>query len=175
MKRFAVYLTICLALVLGAASCSTSRRGVRAGAESEAKTYISGQKMNRVQKEMVQEAVSWEGTPYKYGCAEKGKGTDCSGMVLSVYRDVAHVSLPRNSARQAEYCRPVKAKNVKPCDLVFFATGRDPEKVTHVGMMLDDVCFIHASSKKGVCVSRLDNAWYAERLLGFGHVPDLDD
>ena len=39
------------------------------------------------------------GTPYKYGGSEKGKGTDCSGMVLKVYEKVLDKKLPRNSAK----------------------------------------------------------------------------
>lgn len=137
-------------------------------------TKIEGTHLHGVQKALVDEAYTWEGTPYQYGGTEKGKGADCSGMIYCVYRDAAHVNLPRNSRRQQEYCKPVKPDKVKPCDLVFFATGNDTGKVTHVGMMIDGVRFIHASSSKGVCVSRLDNQYFAKRLLGFGHVPDLD-
>lgn len=137
----------------------------------DAQTYIKGRKLNKIQKKMIEEACSWAGTPYKYGGAEKNKGTDCSGFVLRVYLDVTSIKLPRNSAAQAEFCKKIKLKKVKPCDLVFFATGHDTSKVSHVGLMLDDENFIHASSSKGVIITRLDNPWWNKRIICFGHVP----
>lgn len=122
---------------------------------------------------MIEEACSWVGTPYKYGGADKGIGTDCSGLVLRVYLDMTEIKLPRNSAKQAEFCKRIKPKDIRPCDLVFFATGKDTSRVSHVGMMLDNANFIHASSSKGVTVSRLDNPWYSKRLICFGRVPGM--
>lgn len=155
-------------------ACTTHRPVKRTDVPSvSADTYVKGHSLSKRQRLIIEEACSWMGTPYKYGGAEKGKGTDCSGLVLRVYLDVTEIKLPRNSAKQAEFCKSIKAKDVRPCDLVFFATGSDPERVSHVGMMLDAESFIHASSSKGVTVTRLDNVWYAKRLLGFGRVPGM--
>lgn len=55
---------------------------------------------------------------------------------------------------------------------MFFATGHDPEKISHVGIMIDDVCFVHASTKKGVIVSRIDTPYYIRTFIMFGRVPD---
>lgn len=70
-------------------------------------------------------------------------------MVLSVYEKVTGVKLPRNSAKQAEFCIPVKKKQLKIGDLVFFATGKNPDRISHVGIMVNDCEFIHASASKG--------------------------
>lgn len=120
---------------------------------------------------LVEEAYTWLGTPYIYAGSTKGEGTDCSGMVMQVYMDVAGCMLPRNSAKQAEFCQPLDASQISQGDLVFFATGQDPEKVSHVGILIDEVSFIHASSKKGVVISRLDTPYYQRTLRGFGRVP----
>lgn len=170
--RITVFVTLILALVGMGSSCSTQKHG-NAGKPPrvDASAYISGRKLMKVQRDMIKEACSWQGTPYKYGGAEKGKGTDCSGMVLRVYLDVTGIKLPRNSAAQADFCKSLRQSKVKPCDLVFFATGSDPKRVSHVGLMLDAENFIHASSSKGVIVTRLDNPWWNKRILKFGRVP----
>ncbi len=115
--------------------------------------------------------MTWIGTPYAYGRNDKQKGTDCSGMVLSVYLDAEDIKLPRNSAKQAEFCKKISAEKVIPGDLVFFATGNDPDKISHVGIMIDEVNFVHASTKKGVVVSRIDTPYYIRTLKMFGRVP----
>ena len=76
--------------------------------------------------------------------------------------------IPRNSAKQAEFCYKLDTNKVETGDLVFFATGKDPKKVSHVGIVVDDNRFVHASSSKGVVVSQLTQPYYQQRLLMFG-------
>lgn len=173
MKRSAYISCALVGLLMVVSSACSSGRSVRRGRvpHVDARTYVDGHRLSKTQARMIEEACTWIGTPYRYGGAEKGKGTDCSGMVLRLYLDVADIKLPRNSAKQAEFCKKLKAKDAKPCDLVFFATGRDAAKVSHVGLLLDSESFIHASSGKGVIITRLDNPWWHQRILGFGRVP----
>jgi NlpC/P60 family putative phage cell wall peptidase len=37
-------------------------------------------------KQIIAEALSWQGTPYHHQASCKGAGTDCLGLVLGVYR-----------------------------------------------------------------------------------------
>lgn len=129
--------------------------------------------LSEKRRKVVKEAYTWIGTPYSYACAEKGCGTDCSGMVLRVYETACGVKLPRNSAKQAEFCRKINRKEVKSGDLVFFATGMDTKKVSHVGIMVDEVSFIHSSSTKGVCLSKVTTPYYTRTLIQFGRVPGV--
>ncbi len=130
-------------------------------------------KLHGKEKKIVEEALSWMGTPYRYAGSSKGKGTDCSGLVLKVYEEAAGVKLPRNSGEQAEFCKKVKKKSVKAGDLVFFATGKDAERLSHVGIMIDGNRFIHASTKKGVIISELTTPYYERTFRMCGRVPDL--
>lgn len=126
-------------------------------------------------KRIAEESITWIGTPYGYGCSEKGVATDCSGLVLMVYKEIAEVKLPRNSAQQAEFCNNLKEKEVHPGDLVFFATGKDKEKISHVGVMIDSESFVHASSSKGVILSEIKTPYYQRTFIKFGRVPtDLE-
>jgi len=129
-------------------------------------SHISG-----ARRMIVEEAITWVGTPYVYAGVEKGRGVDCSGMVMKVYEDAMGTKIPRNSAKQAEFCKKIKEKDVEAGDLVFFATGKDPGKVSHVGIMLDRDNFVHASSSKGVVISKVSAGYYTKRLLMYGRVP----
>lgn len=130
-------------------------------------------KAKTVGEEIVNECITWIGTPYGYGRNEKGVATDCSGMVVIVYRDIAGIKLPRNSAEQADYCHEIKGKEVKAGDLVFFATGKDKHKVSHVGVMIDKDQFVHASGSKGVIISEMTTPYYSRSFLRYGRVPGI--
>lgn len=123
-------------------------------------------------KLIIDEAYSWLGTPYGYAHSEKGVATDCSGMVLEVYEKIAGIKLPRNSAKQAEFCKSIHQKDVKVGDLVFFATGKNEDVISHVGIMVDEKNFIHASASKGVVISDMTQPYYVRTFRGFGRVGD---
>ena len=137
-------------------------------------TVVLDGHVSKERKRVVEVSQEWIGTPYAYARAEKGVASDCSGMVMRVYEEAASRRLPRNSAKQADFCKKIKDKEVKPGDLVFFATGKDPKKVSHVGIMLDKDNFVHMSSSKGGCVSSIHTPYYTRTFLLFGRVPDFD-
>lgn len=161
-----IFIIFCFCLCFS--SCHSSKEQ---GTKNHTKEYSLNMKgMTNMQKKLVAEAMEWMGTPYSYGACDKGKGTDCSGMVLAVYRDAAGVMLPRNSAKQAEFSKKIHKCDVKIGDLVFFATGHDPKKISHVGIMIDNQNFIHASSSKGVVISSVDAPYYIRTFMGYGRV-----
>lgn len=159
---------------LSLASCHSSRKITTRPGHPEVEEIHVG-RGDRTQRKIIEEAYTWLGTPYKYAAQNKGTGTDCSGMVMMVYEAAAGEKLPRNSAKQAEFCTPVDASEVDMGDLVFFATGKDPKRVSHVGIVVDSESFIHASSSKGVVVSKFANNYYKRTFLMFGRVPHRKD
>lgn len=181
MKRFLhsvlafLVLMACSVLI---PSCRSSKKADRAffDAQIEAlgktRTVFDGVKISKSRKKIVEEAYAWLGTPYAYGHSEKGIACDCSGMVMCVYETVTGIKLPRNSAKQLDFCSSIKHKDVRVGDLCFFATGRDPDKVSHVGIMIDDRNFIHASSSKGVVVSDITQPYWIKTFMAYGRVPD---
>ena len=94
---------------------------------------------------------------------------------MTIVNDVAGIKLPRSSALQSEFCIEIQRKDLKPCDLVFFATGKSTYKISHVGMMIDNDNFIHASSSKGVVISKLSSNYYTSRLIKCGRIPNLNN
>lgn len=118
---------------------------------------------------LVKSARQWIGTPYVYGGRSKS-GTDCSGMIMVIYDEVAGLSLPRNSAAQRDYCVSVSRRQLEPGDLVFFTTSKRGGKVNHVGMYVGNGRIIHASSSRGVIESSLDEKYYATHYHSSGRV-----
>ncbi len=95
---------------------------------------------------LINKARSWLGTPYRYGGNDR-RGIDCSGLVLQVYKDALGIQLPRNSREQHDYCSSVSKGGMVPGDLIFFATGKNKRKVSHVGIFVGGNQMIHASTK----------------------------
>lgn len=123
-------------------------------------------------KKLVEEASRWIGTPYRYAGASTD-GTDCSGLVMTVFNKVLDVKLPRNSAKQQQACHQIDLDKAQPGDLVFFATGSDRGRVSHVGLYIGGGEMIHASSR-GVIVSNLSEKYYARRFHSAGRVDIVD-
>ena len=165
----ALRLTAILVLSFLLCSCHTSKNK-RHHNKPTVETVKTG-KLKGMEKQVVEEALSWLGTPYKYAGSQKGKGSDCSGMVMGTYEKATGIKLPRNSRQQAEFCKKINKGSVKPGDLVFFATGKDPSVISHVGIMIDDVRFVHASTKKGVIISEVNTPYYQRTFKMYGRVP----
>lgn len=164
---------LCIMLLTG--SCHTAKKKdhrdrPKIETVNKSKNKKAG-KLKGEQKRIVEEALEWVGTPYRYGGSEKGRGADCSGTALKVYENATGVKLPRTSRQQAEYCKKISKKDVEPGDLVFFATGKNPKVISHVGIMIDDVNFVHASTKKGVIISDMNTPYYQRTFIMYGKVP----
>lgn len=169
MKFFRMLAVAALAVTLSA--CHSGKKHIEDREENVQIETIQTQKLKGVEKRLVEESLSWVGTPYRYAGSDKGKGTDCSGLVCKVYQQVTGKKLPRNSGKQAEFCDKIKRKALKAGDLVFFATGRDKSVISHVGIMIDSNQFVHASASKGVIVSDLDTPYYQRTFMMCGRVP----
>lgn len=123
----------------------------------------------KVGEALVKAARTWIGTPYRYGGQSKS-GTDCSGLTMALYKDVANMTLPRTAAQQAEYCFDIPQRELQPGDLVFFSTSSHGGKVSHVGMYIGGGRMIHASTSRGVIESSLDEKYYKNHYHSSGRV-----
>lgn len=107
----------------------------------------------------------WYGTPYKYGGKTK-TGVDCSGFASALLRDVYSIELAGSANSMYESCDNVKEKDLQEGDLVFFKINSN--KVSHVGVYLQNRHFAHASSSRGVVISCLDEAYYTKYFFKGG-------
>ncbi len=149
-------------------SCSLSKSTTRDDIYGYETTTNSEQKFSKLDKKLVSEAKKWLGTKYKYG-GHSRKGTDCSGFVMEVYLKVCDVKLPRSSKDQQAFCKKIKKSQLKVGDLVFFATGKKG-KVSHVGIYIGNDEFIHASTSKGVVISKLSQNYYVRTYHSSGRI-----
>jgi len=114
--------------------------------------------------ELVRTARRFIGVPYKWG-GENTKGFDCSGLTMVCYR-LNGLNLPRNSRSQFKSGRWIAKKDLRPGDLVFFAT-RGGKRVTHVGMFIGGNRFIHAPrTGQKVRIEKLSNRFFSRTYMG---------
>jgi cell wall-associated NlpC family hydrolase len=114
---------------------------------------------------LVDFAMRLRGTPYRYGGATID-GFDCSGLVFYTHQMLG-LTVPRTSSDQAVESTEVKAKKLRPGDLVFFKI--DSRRVNHVGIYVGDRRFIHAPGRgKPVTLNSLDDAYYEKKFFSAG-------
>lgn len=107
----------------------------------------------------------WLGTPYRWGADRVGYGTDCSGFTRALFRQAFEVPLPRVSRDQYRLGVPVRERDLRPGDLVFF-DFKDLGRVTHVGVYVGDQEFAHASFSRGVVKDQLRARWCRRAYVG---------
>ncbi|MCW9005439.1 MAG: NlpC/P60 family protein [Gammaproteobacteria bacterium] len=110
----------------------------------------------KVRKILKSQHHEWKSVKHRLGGLSK-QGVDCSGLVYVTYLSKLGIRIPRSTELQSSIGEPVKQKQLKPGDLVFFKTGL---KQRHVGIYMGDKQFLHASSSKGVTVSSLANVYW---------------
>jgi lipoprotein Spr len=109
----------------------------------------------------------WYGVPYKYAGKDK-KGIDCSGLTSTLYLNVYQKSISSNTKALVNEVKQIKKSDLKEGDLVFFKI--DSDKVSHVGVYLQNQKFVHASTKKGVMISDLNEPFFQKTYHSSGRV-----
>lgn len=112
--------------------------------EDGGKTYASP--TGSTGDDVVAFAKQFVGNPYVYGGTSLTNGADCSGFVMSVYKNFG-VSLPHSSAADRNVGAAVNGiENAQPGDIVCYSG--------HVGIYAGNGQIVHAStSKTGIIVS----------------------
>jgi cell wall-associated NlpC family hydrolase len=115
-------------------------------------------------EEIVRYAVTLLGKPYK-NAAKGPEAFDCSGFVYHVYGRF-DVVLPVSTEGLNRTGYEIERSGVSVADLVVFRIKRD----YHVGIMVNDVEFIHASKSRGVAIDNVNAPYWKRSFSQFRRV-----
>jgi NlpC/P60 family putative phage cell wall peptidase len=134
--------------------------------------------MNEQRDLVVQEALSWIGTPYRHNAMVKGSGVDCAMILIGVYKNcglIDEIDLPEYSPQwhlhrdEEKYLNTIskylkQTQDPKPGDVALFKFGRT---VSHSAIVIDYPTVVHAYNRVGVILDDATNGKLAGRLYGF--------
>lgn len=99
------------------------------------------QKRVAERKVLVNFALQFVGNPYVYGGTSLTNGADCSGFVMSVFKEFGY-DLPRVAAAQYEASQKKDISQLETGDLVFYGAGG----INHVALYIGNGKIVHAST-----------------------------
>ena len=142
--------------------------------------------MSDIAQQIVAEALTWVGTPYRHQGARKGVGCDCLGLVRGVWRAV-YGSEPEAPGAYAmdwaeaggednflaaarRHCREKPVAEARRGDLLLFRwKPHFPAK--HAAIVVTPERIVHAYQGHAVLVSPLAAQW-RRRIAGVFEFPD---
>lgn len=124
-----------------------------------------GSQVESTASELVLNAMTFLGVPYRRGGNSIETGFDCSGFVRATYEKTIGLVLPRRAEQQAAATEKIDKKDLQPGDLVFFNTMR--RAFSHVGIYVGNGKFIHAPKPGAeVRVEDMGKAYWNRRFDG---------
>lgn len=143
-------------------SVAPSKVIIKKGASSKAKRKAEEIAVDRKADKIINSALAFSGTPYKFGGTTK-RGMDCSGLLYVAFSE-HNITLPRVSYNMANEGKEIRVKDVEKGDLLFFRTSKKRKRINHVGLVVatdnNEIKFVHASTSRGVIVSSLREGYW---------------
>lgn len=137
--------------------------------------------------DLVAEARSWIGTPYRHQASVKGAGCDCLGLLRGIWRAVLGgepdaipaYSMDWDEVAREEVLMAAAARllvrrergEMEPGDVLLFRMRGDAV-AKHLGLLSGNVAFIHAYARHGVVESPLSAPW-RRRIAGVFAFPNI--
>jgi hypothetical protein len=124
-------------------------------------------------RRLIEEGLSYIGIRYRMGGSARETGFDCSGLVLSAFRNALGFDLPHSSRSLASRGARVGLKDLRPGDLVFFNITR--RAISHVGIYIGEGRFLHSpSTGRKVRIDDLSSRYWASRYATARRMLDED-
>lgn len=113
-----------------------------------------------IKSRLLQQYSQWKGVRYHLG-GNSQRGIDCSAFVQRTFLEQFSVELPRSTHQQQTVGKRIARDKLRTGDLVLFHSGPTGR---HIGIYVGDNKFVHASTKKGVIISSMDNVYWKTRF-----------
>jgi NlpC/P60 family putative phage cell wall peptidase len=126
--------------------------------------------------DVVEEARSWLGTPYRHQASEKGVGCDCLGLVRGVWRALYGAEPQRSPPYTPDWAEahgdeallsaarrwlvPVSDSDMAAGDVLLFRMRKD-SPLKHAAILVSPTRSAHAYWGRAVVESRLSPFWRA--------------
>ena len=138
---------------------------------------------------VIDEALSWVGTPYLHQASAKCAGCDCLGLVRGVWRALYGAEpavLPPYTPDWAEhggeetlktaadqYLNPIEISHARPADVLLFRMQAGvPAK--HMAIIIEEDLILHAYWGRAVTRSFLAPFWKTRRAFAYSF-PNMKD
>ena len=103
---------------------------------------LYGQGVSDLRVDLCEYAKQFIGNPYVWGGTSLTNGADCSGFVMSVFKNFGY-SLPHYSGSQANSGTKISMSEAQPGDLIFYGKNGT---INHVAIYIGGGQVVHASS-----------------------------
>lgn len=144
--------------------------------------------------EVVEEARSWLGTPFKHQAGVKGAGTDCLQLVINVadatgllknqtfdwaalpeYHGYGHSPAAYKLVEGcARFLQPIDRTQVLPGDLILMDFGMGPQHFAFLTEMNPPYILHSYAPNRKVVEHILDDQWM-KRIVSFHRYPNITD
>lgn len=120
---------------------------------------------------LLAEAELYIGYPYVWGGDSPETSFDCSGFISWVFTNSGVYNTGRLGATSLYgVCKPVRADEAKPGDLVFFeGTISGEDGITHVGLYVGDGMMLHCGNP--ISYADLSDSYWQSHFFGYGRIP----
>ncbi len=140
----------------------------------------------QITKRIIEESISWIGTPYQHQASCKKIGADCLGFIRGVYRHIyqeefAHIPPYTRNVHPGEaeelyeglkaYVKEVELDKVQSGNILLFRM-RAGYPARHLGLMIDEQHMIHAAEGYQVLKTGYGNFW-RKRCVAVFEFPQL--
>ncbi|QLE00660.1 C40 family peptidase [Galbibacter sp. BG1] len=163
MKNFLIILFTSVLIASCGSSKKTKTVSVKGNTTTKEDNNYKKKKGSKETDKIIKTALSYNGTPYKYGGTTK-RGMDCSGLIYTSFKE-NDIALQRASYMMATQGKKIKVKDVEEGDLLFFTTNKNSRRINHVGLVVEvkgkDIQFIHSTTSRGVLVSSLSEGYWS--------------
>jgi len=131
---------------------------------------------------VIDEALSWVGTPYQHQCSTKYAGCDCLGLVRGLWRKLygcEPTKLPPYTPDWAEageneilktacdhHLDPVTLSDARPADILLFRMQAGVQ-AKHMAVLIEPDLIVHAYWGRAVTRSFLAPYWLRRRAYAY--------